>query len=106
MDAILITSAELGEESAGLSVDTVRDDNCMKIDLACHELAHRVDSDLLVARLTVQDDKNCRHSLVDLSVVEQVVGNARDGEALAVKVRQFLHLQAALLSHGFSDSLS
>lgn len=90
----------------GLRVLAVGNDNRDDVHLASLQLAHRGESDLLVLRCRVENDEHSGHSRVDLEVVEQVVRDRGDGEALAVQVGQLLHLEAAFLGHSLSQSLS
>ena len=99
LDARLIASDEFREEVASFRVLAVRDDDGEKVDLIGHQLAHGGERDSFVDVQRVKDDKDGGHARVELHVVEEIVGDVGDAEALAVQVGQLLHLEAALLSN-------
>ena len=85
-DARLVASNEIVEELQSLSVGTVSDDDCKQVDLLGHELAHGRKRDSLVLRARVNDDENGRGARVDDDIVEEVVHDVAESEALAVQV--------------------
>ena len=106
MDTLSFAVAKLSEECSRFRVLAVRDDDSVDVDLASQHSSHGGDSDQFVFGLRVKNHENRRHSRVDLSVVEEAVGDIGDGEALAVKIGKLLHLEATFLGDGFGDALA
>ena len=106
MDGIVFSTAEILEELSRLRVCAIRDDDWLDVHLTSLKLTHLGESDLLVLWRGVKHNENGGHTWVNLKIVEEVVSDGRDWEALAVQVGQLLHLKAAFLSYSLGKSLS
>ena len=106
MNSGLVPTAKLSEEISSFRVLTVGNDNGEQVYLACFEFAHNAEGEGFVLAIRVQNDEDRWHAGVDLGVSVEVVGEAGDGEALAVEIGELLHLQTAFLGNSLGQALA
>lgn len=94
LEDLLLRSCELRKE---LRILTISDDNWEDVYVVGLKFAHDVDS--WGFRIFEHDKDAWDRLLSRVDIPKEIVANVLDWEALAVQVRQLLHLQRALISN-------
>jgi len=98
--AIRFTLAEFFfEESTSLLVSDIGDNNRVEFNSGLQKLLHALECHLQCFGVAFEKNEDGRGVWSRFHKVEEVVGNAGDGEALAMQVGKFFHLKRTFLGN-------